>query len=419
MNTRRLPYSGASWRMFSAAVLMGCAVAAQAAPAISPGCSLDATAKGSVRYLNLSSVGGGKEINIGLPDFVSPATGDVTWGPGKAIEFSYDGIATLTTKVGTSPAQVTVSKNVGNMGDLNYLQVAITKNSPSTTISLSNVFVGALPAGNVTSTGATCWTISGMNLGAGFTVTGTLALSGSFGGGNSSNVRIDAGYVPPADGEGPVTTDVLVDPDPVLLNGPATVTATVDDSAAGGSTVASVEYSLNGGAWTAMSAIDGGFDAITEGVEAGFIGTEVGSNMVCVRGTDALGNVGDATCQSFLVAYRFEGFFSPIDNDALNSAKAGQSIPAKWRLTDANGVPIEEASSFVALYSSQNVCEGGLPTDAVEEEAAGSSGLQYNGDGYWQFNWKTPKDYANTCRAMYVVFDSEQTSPVVRFQFKK
>lgn len=55
----------------------------------------------------------------------------------------------------------------------------------------------------------------------------------------------------------------------------------------------------------------------------------------------------------------------------------------------------------------------------MEEEAAGSSGLQYIGDGYWQFNWKTPKDYAGTCRAMYVVFDSEQTSPVVKFQFKR
>jgi hypothetical protein len=44
----------------------------------------------------------------------------------------------------------------------------------------------------------------------------------------------------------------------------------------------------------------------------------------------------------------------------------------------------------------------GDPTDAIEEAASGSSGLQYNGDGYWQFNWKTLKNNANTCRTMYI-----------------
>jgi hypothetical protein len=41
------------------------------------------------------------------------------------------------------------------------------------------------------------------------------------------------------------------------------------------------------------------------------------------------------------------------------------------------------------------------------------------GDGYWQFNWKTPKTYADSCRAMYVEFNSGALSPVVKFQFKK
>ena len=57
--------------------------------------------------------------------------------------------------------------------------------------------------------------------------------------------------------------------------------------------------------------------------------------------------------------------------------------------------------------------------DSVEEYTSGSSGLQLFGDGYWQFNWKTPKTYADTCQAMYVVFDSGATSPIVKFKFKK
>jgi hypothetical protein len=105
----------------------------------------------------------------------------------------------------------------------------------------------------------------------------------------------------------------------------------------------------------------------------------------------------------------------------VNVAKAGQAVPAKWRLTDANGVPISDPASFVRLASYPISCTdfAGDILDSVEEYAPGSSGLQYNGDGYWQFNWKTPKEHANTCRGMYVEFNSTATSPVVKFQFKK
>lgn len=395
--------------------MAGWGMAAQAAPSLTAGCSADFVAKAAAKYSNLSNNSpGAREIGLGLPSLAGASTVDVTWSGGKAIQLSYDGIATLTTQVGS----VTVNHNIGALGDLNALELSIQKNGSNNSIAFNGILVGAAPVGNISSGGDTCWTVSGATLSAGFTVNGTLAMTGSFPG-NSANLTIKVGHLPPLDDEGPATTDVQVSPDPVLLNGTASVTALVDDSNAGGSNVASAEYSLNGGAWTAMTAIDSGFDSPIEGVEASFTATQIGSNLVCVRGADVLGNVGDALCQTFLVAYRFEGFFSPIDNDLLNSAKAGQSIPAKWRLTDANGVPIADPASFVALYSSQQLCEGGQPTDAVEEDAAGSSGLQYNGDGYWQFNWKTPKDYANTCRSMFVLFNSEQTSPAVKFQFKK
>jgi len=122
-----------------------------------------------------------------------------------------------------------------------------------------------------------------------------------------------------------------------------------------------------------------------------------------------------------VVTYAFEGFYSPVDNEATNDAKAGQAIPFKWRLTDANGEPISDPASFVGLYSYPISCDvlTGSPADAVEEYAAGDSGLQYNGEGYWQFNWKTPKTYASTCRAAYLEFNSTLTSPVVGIKFKK
>lgn len=413
-------------RWAGSALLLGALLAPNgvyAQPVVTMGCDLDPTLVGAVRYRNLSNqAGGAKEILIGQSPLTAFTDGDVTWNGGKALEFGYDG-STLTTKVGSAPSQVTVSRNVGNLGTLNYLEIKLTKSTSTPSINLNNVLLNGVPLGSFSKAagtmGTTCWRVTGINVGGGFTLTATLALTGSFGGGDSSLAQIDVGSVTPADDEGPVTSNVTVTPDPVFLNGDATVNASVDDSEAGNSTIASAEYSVNGGAWLPMNSADGLFDEVQEDVEVTFTATAVGTHQVCVRGTDAEGNVGDPTCQSFLVTYKFTGFFSPIENDFLNMAKAGQAIPVKWRLTDANDVPIDDPASFADLFSSQNLCDGGLPTDSVAEEAAGDSGLQYNGDGYWQFNWKTDKVYANTCRAMYVEFNSGATSPVVKFQFKK
>jgi subtilisin family serine protease len=55
--------------------------------------------------------------------------------------------------------------------------------------------------------------------------------------------------------------------------------------------------------------------------------------------------------------------------------------------------------------------------------AADGSGLLYQGNGNWQFNWKTPKAYAGQCRTMYLNLSdviAPATTPVDRtamFQF--
>jgi hypothetical protein len=408
-------------------------VTAQAAPTVTQGCVLGQgetlTLKGSVSYYNLSS-GGGREISISeWPLIGSAATGDVTWGEGKAVMFAYNGVSSLSSAV-TGSTPPTITRTVSSLGALNYLQINITKAQSPTSIVLNNVTLGSDPLGPFTkpvgTSGTTCWSVTGIDMAAGFTLSGALALSGSFGGGTSSNVTISIGHlevpdvvVLPADEAGPITSDVAVLPDPVYLNGTATVSATVDDSSTGGSLIAAAEYSFDNGAWLPMSAKDGAFDGVAEDVEVSFDATSVGNHEVCVRGTDSAGNTGEPLCQSFLVTYKFDGFFSPVDNGLVNVAKAGQTIPIKWRLTDANDVPIAYGSSFSGMFSSENLCIGGQPSDAVEETTSGSSGLQYSGDGYWQFNWKTPKDYANKCRVLYMQYNSGAASPVVKFEFKK
>lgn len=408
---------------------------AGSAQAITLQSGADATAqiKAGAQYQSFNNSGAGRQ-RVGLTNgfntnnslifsvsTASPANG-AQWnlGGSSPITLSYDGNILSTTLGGT-----TTSRTVGSLGDVNYVQIKLHKPSTAVALALNNIQVnGSLPASSlsipVSMSGPLVANAKKAGMGNGFILSADLVATGNFGGGASTNVQIILGHVAVLDSEGPETREVNVAPMPIIINGVGTVTATVDDTDRGGSDIKSAAYSLNGASFEAMQAQDGAFDGVIEPVTANFPATLLGTNQVCVNGTDVLNNLGTDTCQSFLVTYRFDGFFSPVDNSAVNLAKAGQSVPAKWRLTDANGTGIDNPASFVALYSYPVDCAtmGGDVEDSVEQVAAGSSGLQYDGDGYWQFNWKTPKGFAGTCQAMYVGFDSGAHSPVATFKFK-
>jgi len=120
--------------------------------------------------------------------------------------------------------------------------------------------------------------------------------------------------------------------------------------------------------------------------------------------------------------YTYAGFFAPIDNlPVVNSANAGSAVPVKWTL-GLNGVPVSNPASFVGLTSYSLSCGDFLanPSAAVEEYAPGTSGLQYLGNGNWQFNWKTPKTYSGAghqCRVMVLTL-SDGLQYTANFKFK-
>jgi hypothetical protein len=120
--------------------------------------------------------------------------------------------------------------------------------------------------------------------------------------------------------------------------------------------------------------------------------------------------------------FTFQGFFAPIDMSTAsvvwNTVKAGQAVPVKWLLT-LDGAPVSDPASFAGLVSYPIACPSGAGSidDAIDEIATGSSGLQYNGDGIWQFNWKTLASYKN-CRSVAVKFSDGTTSPAANFKFK-
>jgi len=221
---------------------------------------------------------------------------------------------------------------------------------------------------------------------------------------------------------GPITSAVAVAPNPAAINTSVTVTATVDDTTTGGSNIQSAEFSLNGGTWSTMSASDGVFDTATENVTATFTVTQTGSTDVCVRGTDAAGNVGDSACTTLTTQYQFTftGFRWPIRMGQDNRANAPRAIPVKWKLTLADGTSVSDPSSFVALKSYQVDCTTlvGDPSTAVVGTTPGNAGLHYLGAGNWIFRWKTSRDYRHTCRLMFVEFSDGQMSPTVLFRFR-
>jgi hypothetical protein len=56
----------------------------------------------------------------------------------------------------------------------------------------------------------------------------------------------------------------------------------------------------------------------------------------------------------------------------------------------------------------------------IEEYSTGAAGLHNLGDGYYQFNWRTPTKYANTSKTMHLdIGEGEGNEHTALFQFKR
>jgi hypothetical protein len=162
-----------------------------------------------------------------------------------------------------------------------------------------------------------------------------------------------------------------VSPDVVLLGGTATVTANATDA-------------LSGLASQSCGALDT---------------STVGSKSVTCTATDNAGNTASASV-SYGVVYAFTGFLNPVDNlPVWNVAKAGQAVPFRWHVADAIGNPVTNLVSVTVTAVTYN-CALGTTDNQLEDYAAGGSGLQNLGNGDYQFNWATPKAYANSCKTV-------------------
>ncbi|PWB68609.1 MAG: endonuclease/exonuclease/phosphatase [Anaerolineales bacterium] len=117
-----------------------------------------------------------------------------------------------------------------------------------------------------------------------------------------------------------------------------------------------------------------------------------------------------------LLHYDFTGFFKPIENPpAVNSDKAGNSIPVKFSLDGDQGLDI-----FFGSYpkSVQMSCDFTSALGVAQTETAGGSSLTYDPlfDQY-VYVWKTDKAWGDTCRQLVVVL-KDGSVHIANFQFK-
>ncbi|HET8624082.1 MAG TPA: Ig-like domain repeat protein [Gemmatimonadales bacterium] len=237
----------------------------------------------------------------------------------------------------------------------------------------------------------------------------------------TTNFKASAGEVEHTVQKASTTTALSSSVNPSILAQPVTFTVTVSSvSPATATPVGNV--TLTAGTCAAGTTIGGGAAALSGGQATFTVSSlSVGIHTVsaCYAGTSNFEPSDNSVSQQ--VKYNFEGLFAPVDRPTtMNVSKAGQAVPLKWRLTNYLGVPVLDFSpAALGVAVSGLQCTVSTALDQIEEYA-GNSGLQNLGDGYYQFNWKTPPSYLNSCKAIGLnLGEGTARGPLAYFNFKK
>lgn len=115
-----------------------------------------------------------------------------------------------------------------------------------------------------------------------------------------------------------------------------------------------------------------------------------------------------------LFQYDWNGFSSPIDNEAVNAVKAGSAAPVKFTLAGDPGL-----AAVISITSGAVACDSSEPvSDVVDTVSAGSSSLRYDaGTGQYTYIWKTDKAWSKSCRQLTVTL-ADGSSYEAQFSFK-
>jgi len=191
-----------------------------------------------VRFRSFANTGGG-EVYTGLANFgggPNRVEADLIWTEENIVTFTFDAtadklIASVTSESGTTTIEYAdlsamLAKKGGayTIADLNVMQITLANRDKNSAATFSNVAINGQSVGTFSEAGWNDWMVTGIDFSQGFSVTGTIQLSGAFSNSQEkSKVEIKVGYSSDAV---PTTTHT---PDPTATHTPdPTATHTPD-----------------------------------------------------------------------------------------------------------------------------------------------------------------------------------------------
>lgn len=130
-------------------------------------------------------------------------------------------------------------------------------------------------------------------------------------------------------------------------------------------------------------------------------------------------------CPSFVpepAPATLDGFYAPVEppSVATNSARAGQTIPLRFYAETASG-PITDLTSAVLTITGVACADISTAADSVDQYSSDTGvALENMGGGYYQYNWKTSKADAKTCKTVALSLPhtyATPTNPTATFRF--
>jgi len=254
-----------------------------------------------------------------------------------------------------------------------------------------------------------------------------VVFTSSCGGCDTGSVNPTAIALDAFDGALPVSCS----PDPLVINGPGTVTATCTATDSSGNSASAVfsltlvddtpptitcnaaTFALNQSpANVTAVATDGQSGPASQSLSAPADTSSPGSSSVTFSATDAAGNSTTQSCPYSVSGYAFSGFLAPVNNpNTVNTGKAGRTYPVKWQLRDGDGnlVTALGAISDITFRSTSCSSFSNDPTDALETSTTGGTSIRYDSAAnQYVYDWATPP---KGCYTLFLTLQGGQVFP--------